>query len=116
MRQLEQTILDGIVRGIFPGAVVYLYREGEPPFLKAYGHRMVTPQRLPMCEDTLLDLASLTKPVATATSVMLLKEQGLIDLDEDLATYLPGFTRQGISIFHLLTHTSGLPNWGNLAA
>ena len=111
MKQLKQIISDGIERSVFPGAVVYLYREGEPPFLRAYGHRMVTPQRLPMREDTLFDLASLTKAVATATSVMLLKERGLVDLDEDLAAYLPGFTRQGISLFRLLTHTSGLPAW-----
>ncbi|MFC1715532.1 serine hydrolase domain-containing protein [Candidatus Poribacteria bacterium] len=111
MEQLEQIILDGTERGIFPGAVACLRQEEEPLLLKAYGHRMVTPQRLPMREDTLFDLASLTKPVATATSVMLLKERGLVDLDEDLSAYLPEFTRRGISLFHLLTHTSGLPAW-----
>jgi len=108
---MKKLILDGIERGIFPGAVVCLYREGEPLFLEAYGHRMITPQRLPMHKGTLFDLASLTKPVATATGVMLLKEQGLIHLNEDVATYLPGFTRPGVSLFHLLTHTSGLPAW-----
>jgi CubicO group peptidase (beta-lactamase class C family) len=108
---IEQIILDGIEREIFPGAVVCLHPAGKPLFLKAYGNRMITPQRLPMREDTLFDLASLTKPVATASSVLLLKEQGLIHLDEDLSTYLPQFTRRGISIFHLLTHTSGLPAW-----
>lgn len=108
---LEKLLSDGIERGVFPGAVVCLCRQGEPLFLKAYGHRMITPQRLPMLEDTLFDLASLTKPMATATAAMLLKEQGLVDLDEDLATYLPEFSRRGISLFHLLTHTSGLPAW-----
>ena len=111
MKQLEQIISDGIDRAVFPGAVVCLYREGKPLFLKAYGYRMITPQRLPMLEDTLFDLASLTKPVVTASSVMLLKEQGLVHLDDDLSAYLPEFTRRGISIFHLLTHTSGLPAW-----
>jgi len=108
---MERIISYGIERGVFPGAVVYLYQKGEPALLKAYGHSMVIPQRLPMRENTLFDLASLTKPVATATTVMILREQGLVDLDEDLAAYLPGFSRQGISIFHLLTHTSGLPAW-----
>ena len=111
MKQLEQIISDGIARGVFPGAVVCLYREDQPLFLKAYGDRMIAPQRLPMREDTLFDLASLTKPVVTAPSVMLLKEQGLVHLDEDLSAYLPEFTRRGISVFHLLTHTSGLPAW-----
>ena len=91
---MEQHILDGIERGIFPGAVVCLYRAGEPLFLEAYGHRMITPQRLPMREDTLFDLASLTKPVATATAVMILKERGRVHLNEDVAAHLPGFARQ----------------------
>ncbi len=108
---IRELILNGIERGIFPGAVVCLYQVDEKPILEAYGFRMVTPQRLPMREGTLFDLASLTKPVATATAVMLLKEQGRVDLNEDLAVYLPEFARPGISIFHLLTHTSGLPAW-----
>ena len=114
MKQLEQVISNGIDRGVFPGAVVCLYREDQPLFLRAYGDRMITPQRLPMCEDTLFDLASLTKPVVTAPSVMLLKEQGLVRLDDDLSDYLPEFTRRGLSIFHLLTHTSGLQVDGGL--
>ena len=108
---MKELILDGIKQGIFPGAVMCLYSEGEPLVLEAYGHRMITPQRLPMLKGTLFDLASLTKPVATATSVMFLKEQGRVDLDEDVTAYLPDFGRKGISVFHLLTHTSGLPAW-----
>lgn len=108
---MKQLILNGIDQGIFPGAVACIYREDKPLILEAYGNRMITPERLPMLEGTLFDLASLTKPVATATSVMLLREQGRVDLDEDVNTYLPEFTRTGISVFHLLTHTSGLPAW-----
>ena len=111
MKRLEQLILDSIEHDIFPGAVVCLYQEGEPVFLGAYGHRMITPQRLPMREETLFDLASLTKPVATATAAMLLREQGRVNLSEDVVAYLPEFARPGISVFHLLTHTSGLPAW-----
>jgi CubicO group peptidase (beta-lactamase class C family) len=108
---MRQIILDAIDRGIFPGAVLCLYREGEPLLLEAYGHRMIVPQQLPMHKETLFDLASLTKPVATAPSVMILNQQEQVRLDEDVATYLPEFARPGISIFHLLTHTSGLPAW-----
>ena len=108
---IEQPILDGMESGVFPGAVVCLYQEGKPLALEAYGHRMITPQQLPMMEKTLFDMASLTKPVATATSVMVLKEQGIVDLNEDVAAYMPAFARPGISVFHLLTHTSGLPAW-----
>jgi CubicO group peptidase (beta-lactamase class C family) len=108
---MKQIILDAIKRGIFPGAVLCLYREGELLLLEAYGHRMIVPQQLPMHKDTLFDLASLTKAVVTAPSVMILNQQGQIRLDEDAATYLPEFARPGISVFHLLTHTSGLPAW-----
>lgn len=111
MKKLDQIILDGIDRAVYPGAVMCLYNDGKPLILKAYGHRMITPQRLPMYENTLFDMASLTKAVATSTSVMILKEQGKINLDDDLADHLPGFTSRGISIFHLLIHTSGLPAW-----
>lgn len=108
---MKEIILDGISRGIFPGAVLCLYQADQPIFIEAYGHRMIAPQKLPMLKDTLFDLASLTKPVATATSVMILAEQGKISLDDSIINYLPEFGREGITIFHLLTHTSGLPAW-----
>ncbi len=98
-------------RGIFPGAVVGMYKDGEVCFLEAYGNRMIVPRKLPMLEDTLFDLASLTKPTATATSVMTLMEKGKIEIQGDLSSYLPSFSRQGITVFDLLTHTSGLPAW-----
>ena len=72
---------------------------------------MVVPRKLPMLKGTLFDLASLTKPIVTATSVMILKDRGQVDLGQDVSAYLPEFTRKGISVFHLLTHTSGLPAW-----
>ena len=108
---MKQIILDAINRGVFPGAVLCLHREREPLLLEAYGHRMIVPQQLPMLKETLFDLASLTKAVATAPSVVILNQQGQIRLDEDAATYLPEFAKPGISVFHLLTHTSGLPAW-----
>jgi serine-type D-Ala-D-Ala carboxypeptidase len=72
---------------------------------------MIVPHRLPMIEETLFDLASLTKSIATATSVMILKDRGIINLHQDIQTYLPDFARKRISVFSLLTHTSGLPAW-----
>ena len=90
--------------------MVGIFDDDNPLFLDAYGNRMITPQVLSMLKETLFDLASLTKSVATATSVMILKERGLIDLNHDISLYLTEFKRK-ISIFHLLTHTSGLPAW-----
>jgi CubicO group peptidase (beta-lactamase class C family) len=108
---IKQLILDSIDKGAFPGAVACIYSEGQPLFLEAYGNRMIVPERLPMRKDTLFDLASLTKPVATATAIMILKEKGLVDLEREVSAYLPEFSRPGITVFHLLTHTSGLPAW-----
>jgi CubicO group peptidase (beta-lactamase class C family) len=90
--------------------VVGIFGDDNPLFLDAYGNRMITPQVLPMLKETLFDLASLTKSIATATSVIILKERGLIDLNHDISLYLTEFKRK-ISISHLLTHTSGLPAW-----
>ncbi len=106
---INQMINEGISKGIFPGAVVCLYKEGEPLFISAYGNRMIVPDRLPMLKETLFDLASLTKPIATATSILILKN--VIRLNSDLIEYLPEFGKPGIKIIHLLTHTSGLPAW-----
>lgn len=108
---IEELILNAISSGIFPGAVVCLYKEGEPTFLEAYGMRMLKPYRLCMLKSTLFDLASLTKPIATATSILILYDQDQIDLNKEISFYLPEFRAKGITVFHLLTHTSGLPAW-----
>src|SRR5262249_34143918 len=79
---------------------------------KAYGNRSLEPTIEPMTLDTVFDLASLTKVVATAPSVMLLVQEGKLGLDDPAARYLPSFARNGkgtITIRHLLTHYSGLP-------
>ena len=77
----------------------------------AFGRRAVEPSPEPMTEDTIFDLASLTKVVATTTSVMQLVEQGRLRLTDPVARYIPEFGRyrkDTITIRHLLTHTSGL--------
>jgi len=79
---------------------------------KAYGDRSVEPRVEPMTPDTVFDLASLTKVIATAPSIMLLVQQGRLWLDDPAAKYLPEFSKRGkrkITIRHLLTHYSGLP-------
>ena len=93
-----------------PGAVVLVGRGDDVAYLKAYGNRAVLPAVEPMTLDTLFDLASLTKVVATTTSVMILVEEGRIRLNDAAAAFIPGFERYGkgqITIRHLLTHTSG---------
>jgi uncharacterized protein YbbC (DUF1343 family)/CubicO group peptidase (beta-lactamase class C family) len=94
-----------------PGAVVVVGHDGEMIYRQAFGQRMVTPQVLPMTPDTIFDLASLTKVVATTTAVMQLVDAGKIDLDCPVAKYWPVFGANGksrVTIRNLMTHTSGL--------
>jgi uncharacterized protein YbbC (DUF1343 family)/CubicO group peptidase (beta-lactamase class C family) len=100
-----------ITRHELPGAVVLVGRGDEILYHRTFGDRALEPTREPMTEDTIFDLASLTKVVATTTSVMTLVEAGLIRLSDPVRLFIPEFGRYrkaGITIQHLLTHTSGL--------
>ena len=94
-----------------PGAVVVVGRGEQVCYQQAFGNRALAPSREPMTLDTIFDLASLTKVVATTTAVMALVEDGKIRLSDRVATHIPGFERYGkgdITVRHLLTHVSGL--------
>ena len=104
---VEQAIADKKL----PGAVVLIGRGDRVVYQKAIGRRAIDPAPEPMTLDTIFDVASLTKVVATTTSVLKLLEQGRIRLNDRVSSYVPGFERYnkaGISIRHLLMHTSGL--------
>lgn len=119
---------DAIAAPRMPGAVVQIGHAGKIVFRRAFGSRKLAGEpgldgspapAEPMTEDTLFDLASLTKSLATATAVLQLAEQGRIGIDEPLQTYLPDFNpandprRARVTLRMLLTHTSGLA--GDLA-
>lgn len=94
-----------------PGAVVLIGRGDALIYQKAIGNRAVEPATEAMTIDTMFDLASLTKVVATTTSIMKLLEDGKIRLNDRVSSFIPGFERHdkaGITIRHLMTHTSGL--------
>ena len=111
-RQIDRIVEAGIAAKKFPGAVVIAGHDGQIIFHKAYGNRSLIPAPEPMTEDTIFDLASLTKVLATAPAVMQLYEQGRFRLNDPVAQYLPEFAANGkedITIRQLLTHYSGLP-------
>ena len=82
---LDEACRRGVAEGAFPGAVV-LVGQGERVLChRAYGHRSLVPERLPMTPDTVFDVSSLTKPLATAAAVMLLVRDGRIRLDDPVA-------------------------------
>jgi SSS family transporter len=95
-----------------PGAVVLINHDGRTVFEKAYGNRALEPAVEPMTEDTVFDMASLTKCLVTATAVMQLYEAHKIQFDDPVTKYLPEFAvngKQAVTIRELLTHYSGLP-------
>ncbi len=110
LAQIDTAVADAIAAKKLPGAVLWLERNGDT-YHRAYGQRAVSPTAEPATEDTIYDAASLTKVVATTTSVMKLVEQRKLDLDAPVARYLPAFAQHGkgaITVRHLMTHMSGL--------
>ncbi len=117
LKVLDPIVLDAIHNGEIPGAVLLVWHNGQVIYRKAFGHRALEPHHEVMTVDTIFDLASLTKVVATTTAVMQLVEQGKIRVNEPVAKYLPDFAQNGkqdITIRDLLTHYSGLPQDLNL--
>lgn len=111
---VRRLVEHAIAAGTFPGAVVYVRRHNHVAWHQAFGWAAVTPRRRSMRPEAVFDLASLTKPLATATAVLQLVEQRVLDLDRPVADYLPAFGssgKQAVTVRHLLTHTSGLPAW-----
>lgn len=104
-------VQETIDHGQIPGAVILIGNQGKVVYRRAFGHRAIKPKKIPMTVDTLFDLASLTKGVATTTALLQLVEHGKLDLEEAAAKYWPEFRANGkeqITVRHLLTHYSGL--------
>jgi uncharacterized protein YbbC (DUF1343 family)/CubicO group peptidase (beta-lactamase class C family) len=110
-------VLDGIVQEAIrdeqiPGAVVLVGHDGRVIYRKAFGERALEPRREPMTLDTIFDVASLTKVVATTIAVMQLAQKGQIRINDPVAKYIPEFgesDKEEITVRELLTHYSGLP-------
>jgi CubicO group peptidase (beta-lactamase class C family) len=111
LAKIDAAVDSALKRNDCPGAVVLIIHNDEVAFRKAYGSRAVKPVKAAMTPDTAFDMASLTKPVATGTSVMLLIEQGKLSPADPVAKYWPAFAANGkdtVTVEHLLLHTSGL--------
>ena len=108
---VDSVLQSAVDHAEIPGAVLLVEHRGKVVYEKAVGMRALMPVREPMTTDTIFDIASLTKVVATAPAVMKLIEEGELRLDDPVARYLPEFAPNGkdqITIRMLLTHTSGL--------
>ena len=109
---IDEIMNAAIARGDIPGGVVLIGHNGKVVYRKAFGSRSLKPDKEAATLDTIYDLASLTKCIATTTSVMKLVQEGKIRINDSVSNYLPEFARNGkrdITIRELLTHYSGLP-------
>lgn len=110
LREIDQAIGQTITDKGCPGGVLWLEHRGVS-YHKAYGNRSLVPSTEPMSEDTIFDLASLTKVVACTPAAMLLVERGQLNLDAPVATYIPEFIgggKEAVTVRQLMLHTSGL--------
>jgi CubicO group peptidase (beta-lactamase class C family) len=124
LQRLDHILNAATVRRDFPGAVVVVGRKDKIVYRRAFGDSQWIPDRREMKADMIFDLASLTKPVATATSLMILVERGEVSLQEKVRDYVPDFEPwtdeigqpgEDARLWHLLTHTSGLPPYTDAA-
>lgn len=118
---VDAVVKTAILQGRTPGAVVIVGHEGKVVYRKAFGSRSLDPTIEPMTVDTVFDMASLTKVMATTASIMRLVQLGQIKLNDPVAKFIPEFAQNGkedVTIRQLLTHYSGLradldlkPDW-----
>lgn len=110
LAEMDTTIVQAIADQQCPGGVLWVEHNGASHH-KAFGKRALVPAKEPMTEDTIFDVASLTKVLATTPAIMLLMERGQVKLAERVPAYIPAFTgggKESITIRQLLTHVSGL--------
>lgn len=116
--RLETNLDKGIREGIFPGGVAAFLRENEDPVIVARGKLTYEGDGDSVGIDTIYDVASLTKVVATLPAILLSVQSGKLSFNDPVVRFIPEFAsgvsrveKGRITIFHLLTHTSGLPAW-----
>ena len=111
---IAEKMQQGVDEGVFPGAVLLVSHKGRTVHHAAYGFACLVPEREPVTVDTIYDLASLTKPIATAAAAAFLVADGRLGLDDPLEKFVPDLTQDALkkaTIRHLLNHTSRLPAW-----
>jgi uncharacterized protein YbbC (DUF1343 family)/CubicO group peptidase (beta-lactamase class C family) len=110
--RIDALVSQALTEHRMPGAVVIIGRKSGVYFRRAYGQRAILPGPLPMTTTTIFDLASLTKPIVTATLIQWLVERRMLALDDAVSQHLPAFGSNGkarVSVRQLLEHTGGLP-------
>ena len=115
-KAVSEVLEFGIKEDVFPGASLFVSKQDEPVIFSYVGFRRIIPSPLPMEDNTVFDLASLTKPLVTSLSLMRLVSEGLIELDNrvgDILAETPDFLKP-VTLKHLLCHCGGLIDWSPL--
>ena len=113
-KTLKKYLIDCIEKGKFPGCVCWVGNDKNTLFYESFGHAQIKPKKIKINKNTIFDLASLTKPIATALSIMILYEQYKLKLDDPIEKFLIEFkdkTNGKKTIKQLLIHTSGIQAW-----
>lgn len=111
---VESAFEEAVSQGVFPGAVVLVSKDEEIVYENAFGYRSLIPEKTALQLNTIFDLASLTKPLATTVAIMLLIGGKKIRLDDQVTRFIPTFGVFGkhlSTVRQLLNHSSGLPAW-----
>ncbi|MCZ6703305.1 MAG: serine hydrolase [Ignavibacteria bacterium] len=111
---IDKIIQSAITDNAFPGAVVLVSKEGKRIYEKAFGHLTYEDSSAVVTTNTIYDIASLTKVIATSTAAMICYDRNLFDLDNPVSNYIPDFALNGkenVTIKNLLLHNSGLPSF-----
>ncbi len=117
LARADRAIEKSIAKAEIPGAVLLARMQRDGELLEhevVRGLAVVRPERIPITRETIFDLASLTKPIATTTALMILVDEGAIQLDDPVSKVLPEFEerdKQAVTFRHLLGHSSGLRPW-----
>jgi CubicO group peptidase (beta-lactamase class C family) len=122
LKNADKVILESIEKKEIPGAVLAVVRNGKMAYIKAYGNKQVYPDIVPMTENTVFDMASVSKSMSTAICAMILIERGQLRLSDNVRMYINGYKgwekEKGrptdIKIIDLMTHTSGLPPYADV--
>jgi CubicO group peptidase (beta-lactamase class C family) len=112
--KITNLLIRGLKEEVYPGAVLLVARGEDVVFFHNVGNRVLIPKPLPMEKETIFDLASLTKPLATTLAIMKLVDQGLLGLDITISSLIEPFPwkdKANLTPRLLLTHSAGLPDW-----
>src|SRR5689334_11718875 len=109
-QRLDSIVTVAMAQGAAPGVALAVGRYGRLVHLKVYGHIDNTPDSPPVTDSTMFDMASLTKVVATTTALMMLEDEGKLDLDSTVRSYIPELTdstKSKITVRQIITHSAG---------